>query len=131
MRGLNAKGLMADSVPGVMAYFASLEQRDGGFSAGSYLPPTVEDTYHALSALRICGVETGETIDAFFRAPCIKHVEFVDSHFAGEPGSVRRLFQLLWCRKLLCGISGRTPPVLLREESVRPARWTSCFMPCA
>lgn len=92
--------ILDESLLGVVNFFHVREQH-GGFSAGRYMPATVEDTYHAVRCLRLVirFRRDGSRYEweSVLKMPVITHMGFITERLRGDWNNSRRLFQLLYC----------------------------------
>ncbi len=101
--------LLQSSVKGIEAFYLLREQPAGGFSAGRYMPPTIEDTYHALRCLyAVTCFEKGQDQSSGWNrwkfpgnTPVKVHVDFIKNRLTQEWNNARRLFQLLYSLEIL------------------------------
>lgn len=109
--------MLDESLSGAVNFFQVREQESGGFSAGRYMPATVEDTYHAVRCLGLVMAirQAGNRVwDHLMKNPVRVHLDFVTGRLRGEWNNSRRLFQLLCCAYNLA------PDFMSYPESVCP-----------
>ncbi len=104
-----ASELLEASAPGITSFYLMREQPSGGFSAGRYMPATLEDTYHAIRCLKLLGhYETADTCRWQYpgMVPIDAHREFLEARLRQDWNHSRRLFHILFC---LTAIESLTP----------------------
>ncbi len=100
---IDAASLLQESIPGIQTYYLSREQDSGGFSAGRYIPATVEDTYHAIKCLhyltKFIRQSTNSDMECVFPNSIAveRHIDFLKGRLDQEWSSSRRLYHLLFC----------------------------------
>jgi hypothetical protein len=114
---VNATRLLEESVEGIISFCLMREHESGGFSAGRYMPATVEDTYHAIRCLELLttrasgGISNRPTPPAMI-SPEI-HINFLKTKLRQEWNNSRRLFHILYCiRTLAPQALSETEPVV-------------------
>ncbi len=114
---VSAARLLEESVDGIISFYMMREQESGGFSAGRYMPATVEDTYHAvrcleLLTLRASGATPHKPAPLAMISPEI-HVDFLKTRLRQEWNNSRRLFHILYCIRTLAPLAfSETDPIV-------------------
>ncbi len=97
----NAKKLLNDSAEGIVWFYLQREQKTGGFSAGRYMPATVEDTYHAVRCLfELDRFLQGTDVDHWEfpgEIDISSHMEFISLRLQQDWNNSKRLYELLFC----------------------------------
>ena len=117
-----ASQLLEDSIRGITSFYLMREQSSGGFSAGRYMPATLEDTYYAVSCLKlldnfITGVQTGKW-NFPGAVPVETHMEFLKNRLSQEWSSSRRLFHILYCFNALRALTPENTSPACSTQSV-------------
>ncbi len=97
--------LMEKSLAGITEFFRSREQKSGGFSAGRFMPATVEDTYHAIRCLKAARNFHTDSVSDIWKyagaAPIEAHLDFLMTRINEKWNNSKRLYQLLYSLNVL------------------------------
>jgi len=96
-----ASELLQNSIEGITTFFLLREQPSGGFSAGRYMPATLEDTYHAVRCLKAIDTFSADGQNSQWHFPgavlVSTHIDFLKYRMAQDWNHSRRLFHILYC----------------------------------
>ncbi len=137
---IDAASLLQESIPGIQTYYLNREQDSGGFSAGRYIPATVEDTYHAIKCLHCLNrfIEQATDTDLQWDFPNFismeRHMDFLKLRLDQKWSNARRLYHLLFCVDILdsrhtsgiCPDEGKIREFILLRVKEMPAL-DECF----